>query len=575
MLVVMRRGVCKRPRVAYALTVMAAFLAGCGGSADRTHASVAIKPSDLTVRLGSTKQVSLRGSARVSWGLSESGAPTYVPKYPLAVSANGRYLVDQRGHPWRIQADAAWLMSSDATPEQVDQYLTRRAAQGFDSFYLMAMVHPGGYAEVAPNAPDDQRGNPPFAKPGDFATAGASPASQRYWRWIDSIVDKAEAHHMVVMLAYSYLGWSGGDMGWYQDIVAQPSRQALFDWGVWLGNRFKNDGNIIWFALGDYGPPTGSEGSLRARAIADGIRSTGAVQPFMAEPSPPDQLPRDLPDFAPVLDMNSFYGYGREGRGAVYETADRAWRSSPTTPAWMQEGTYEYENNWGHFSAEPWDTRRGRFWSVLAGGTAGDGFGSKDVWQWQKIPESLSSPGARYSTYAFDLFASMPWWKLEPSGADATHTGVNLIPSGGGQWGELNYITSARTSDHDWLLAYVPVAKNGARTFSVAMSALAGRTRARWFDPATGNYIAISNGYSDANAGERKFTTPGSRSDGTDDWLLVLDSTGKPRCGSITKTGRYTAPTVAPTGVTCEITASRADDSSVVARARVTLKHGA
>ncbi len=69
---------------------------------------------------------------------SSSIAAATAPVYPLKVSPNGRYLVDQNDRPWRIQADAAWLMSSVATPDEVDQYLDTRQAQGFNSFYLMA-----------------------------------------------------------------------------------------------------------------------------------------------------------------------------------------------------------------------------------------------------------------------------------------------------------------------------------------------------------------------------------------------------------------------------------------------------
>ena len=191
----------------------------------------------IAIGLGRTHQMTVAVPRGVAWGLRETGARTGRPEYPLGVSEDGRYLVDQRGRPWRIQADAAWLMSSDATPEQVDDYLARRHAQGFNSFYLMAMVHPGGYRDAAPNAPNDRLGHPPFAKEGDFATVAASPESALYWDWIDSIIDKAAAHDMVVMLAYTYLGYGGGDMGWYEDVLRQPSRRALYDWGVWLGRR--------------------------------------------------------------------------------------------------------------------------------------------------------------------------------------------------------------------------------------------------------------------------------------------------------------------------------------------------
>ena len=59
----------------------------------------------------------------------------------------------------------------------------------------------------------------------------------------------------------------------------------LFDWGQWLGNRYRNAPNVIWFGLGDYTPPAGSDGAARVKAIADGIKAAGANQPFMGEPS--------------------------------------------------------------------------------------------------------------------------------------------------------------------------------------------------------------------------------------------------------------------------------------------------
>jgi Protein of unknown function (DUF4038)/Putative collagen-binding domain of a collagenase len=561
---------CRSVALGSALALGALACASVSGSPPEPFA---IRPTHLVLEPGATEQMSVVPEAGVRWGIAESASngSEAEPVYPLTVSDDGRYLVDQRGEPWRVQADAGWLMSSQATPDEVDQYLSTRQAQGFNSFYLAAMVHPGGY-DAAPHAPDNYAGDPPFATPGDFSTAGASPASERYWTWIDSIVEKAAAHGMVVMLAYTYLGYEGGDQGWYAEVLDQPDRRALVDWGRWIGNRYKDSPNIIWLGLGDYTPPPESDGVARAAAIAEGIKSAGAAQPFMAEPSGPDQIPGDITGFGSVVDTNSFYGYGEAGEGAVYETADRAWRSAPTKPAWMQEGTYEYENNSGHFTGQPWETRRGRFWSVLAGGTAGDGFGSRDAWQVKDFPASLSTPGADYASVAFDLFETLPWWELRPSGTDPGFAGTTLISSGQGTWGGADYITSAVTDDHDWLLAYVPVIGRGVRTFAVDMTAMTGTARARWFDPATGTYLAISKGYELDSEGTRTFTTPGLRGDDTDDWLLVLDSTGTPRCGTVTVAGVYTTPASPPDGVDCRITASLEDDPSVVASARLTFR---
>ena len=133
-------------------------------------------------------------------------------------------------------------------------------------------------------------------------------------------------------------------------------------------------------------------------------------------------------------------------------------------------------------------------------------------------------------------------------------------------------MTSAVTKDGDWLLAYAPVLEQGERTFTVDMSALSGPARARWFDPATGNYIAI--GADLANSGSHDFTTPGKRDDGTDDWLLVLDTTASSSCGSITPTGTYTAPSSSVPGVTCDVTATRVGAPDVIARSPVATSGG-
>jgi hypothetical protein len=236
----------------------------------------------------------------------------------------------------------------------------------------------------------------------------------------------------------------------------------------------------------------------------------------------------------------------------------------------MQEGTYEYENNSGHFSGEPWDTRRARYWSVLAGGTAGDGFGNRDVWRWRNLAGALATPGSAYSELAFGLFATMPWWLLEPSGTDAGFAGADLVPLGSGTYGGLDYITSARTSDHRWLLAYVPVTRAGRRTFTVTLEGMASGIWARWFDPTTGVYLSARPGPL-APHGRHAFTTPGARADGTDDWVLVLDTVGPDLCGTMTPTGIYTAPRTAPTGVRCRVTATLTSDSSVITTTTLTI----
>ena len=443
--------------------------------------------------------------------------------YPLSVHPSGRYLVDRNGIPWRIQADAAWLMSVNATPAEVDGYLSIRRAQGFNAFYLMAIVHPGGYPQ-APGAPNDIAGHPPFARPNDFSSAGATPASEAYWAWIDSIVDKAASQGMAVMLAYTYLGYAGGTEGWTSVILQQSSRDVCASWGRWLGNRYRNKPNVLWLALGDYTPPANSELEARTLLILQGIKAAGAAQIFLAEPSGGDANPiLDAPVFAPYLDLNSFYGYGAKGRGDVYPQAERAYGISPPKPAFVQEGGYEFENNTGRFTGEPYETRRTRLWSVLAGGTAGDGFGSKDAWAWKGLPGSLRTPGASFATVAFQLFASLPWWDLRPSGEGPGQAGKVLVTLGGGIFGDMSWVSAAVTSTGSHLLAYIPtVGGSASRTIGIDMTAMSGTTRARWWDPSNGASRVIGRGF--LNIGTQTFTTPGRNAGGQNDWVLVLES---------------------------------------------------
>jgi hypothetical protein len=458
--------------------------------------------------------------------------------FPLAIHSTGRYLKDANNNPWRIQADAAWLISSVATAAQIDTYVADRKAKGFNSFYFMAMVHPGGYGD-APNAPNSTLGYAPFATPGDFSTVLGNQSSIDYWNWIDLIIDKAAAQNMAVMFAYNYLGYGGGNQGWAVEVAAMTS-QAATNWGTWLGNRFKSKSNIVWFHLGDYTPVSGSILEQRIVSIINAIRAAGATQVAMAEPSGNAGIPTlESPAIAAAdaLMMNSYYGYSVSGNYTVYYEADIAYQIVPLRPVWPQETGYEFENNTGQFpSNTSYGTRRTRLWALTSGALAGDGFGSHDVWAWNNFPGCLTSAGQTYSQLAFSFIATLQWWDLLPSGTGTGYANKTLIASGQGTWGDVDYITSAVVSNGSLLLAFIPGTNNGtaARTFSVDMTAMNGLTRSRWWNPVTGSFVADSGGYNISNTGTHSFTTPGSNGDGND-WLLVLDtSTGVALSSTVT-----------------------------------------
>ena len=81
------------------------------------------------------------------------------------------------------------------------------------------------------------------------------------------MISKANEKGMLVLLAPAYLGYQGGDEGWYQEMSANGATK-LRAYGQWVANRFKNYDNILWVQGGDYDAPD----KTLARAVANGIR---------------------------------------------------------------------------------------------------------------------------------------------------------------------------------------------------------------------------------------------------------------------------------------------------------------
>ena len=448
------------------------------------------------------------------------------PVFPLKVSASHRYFVDQNGQPFRLNCEAAWMLSVQATTEEVNAYLDDRAGKGFNSIILMAMVHPGDYTEFSPNCPRNRYGHAPQAVVGDFSSA----PDEDYWRFIDSIIDAAARRHMAVILAYTYLGYLGESQGWWQDLQRPCNTpEVCFKWGVWLGKRYRDHTNIIWYTLGDFTPPTGSEGGRRAHKIVEGIKSACPWALFGGEPAGDDQLSTDAVDFADVLDMNSFYGYGPDLDQRVFLTSDRAWQNQPVRPAWVGEPVYLDEGIVGFDTASGnrQDTRALQWQSVLAGGTAGDSTSTKAIWKFTTWRNDLNNGYSLDRQHMFALLQSLPWYDLVPSGIARENFGHPLITSRNPP--DRAYIVSAATPSGTWLVAYVPPspwARKSTRFFDADLSLLRGAVRARWFNPAKGDFTPIAESL--PNTGPHRFVTPGDNGGDGNDWVLVLDAAGAP-----------------------------------------------
>lgn len=439
--------------------------------------------------------------------------------YPLKVSEDGRYLVDQNNKPFRIQGDSAQSLIANLTYAEAQLYLSDRQAKGFNTININLLEH-----KFAVHPPSDRNGDQPFTSPGDF-----SKPNEAYFAFADSIIDLAASKGMLVSLAPMYLGVNGGDEGWWSVLTnGVNSQKVCYDFGLYIGNRYKNRKNIFWVIGGDYLPPPGSEGEARLHKFMEGIKAAGAAQLWAGDWNSGD-ISTDEAAFARDMNLNAVYTYGRAGKsGATYIESRKAYSYSPPRPAYLKETGYEGEN-WAEGDSA--SVRMYEYRAILGGCTAGAFFGHRDVWEfatdkwwsgfnfghasWQK---ALNSPGTLDMVRLSQLLDSVPWFDLVPGALAGTK---NFVTSGEGNYGEADYITEAATANGKVLLAYIPPTSNPSRALTVDLALLKGSARARWFDPASGKFSDIPGNPLPAR-GTMRFTTPGKNAAGATDWVLVL-----------------------------------------------------
>ena len=492
----------------------------CGTFAQPTAASTewtAIAPGPCTVTL--TAATAERRDRRSVTVVVRSHGRSY--EYPLLVAPGGRHLVDQRGTPFLIKGETAWLALVNLTEAEQELYLADRSAKGFNLIEVMLTNH--DYTS-SPPPPANRAGQQPFTKPGDFSTP-----DDAYFDRAAAFVDRAAAHGIVVLLAPNYLGFDGGREGFWQDLNAPVNtRAACSGFGRYLGTRFKRKRNLLWLAGGDFAPPAGSEGEARHREIIDGIRAAGASQPWTGHWNFGHQggISTDEARFADAMALNGVYQYAN-----TYRYAGRAYDVQPTRPVFLLESTYEHEHAAGN--TQPF--RKAWWWAMLSGGT-GVLWSNTFLWMCEAArgtyrveygdvdhaisswSAELESNGTLEALHLHAFFEGLPWHRLVPAGPAS---GLRGLVSSWQWWGQRR-IVAAATREGDLIVAYVPPTGSGSRSFAIDLSRMRGPARGRWYDPSTGGWVPI-DGVLPASAGVA-LETPGANGAGTNDWALVVEA---------------------------------------------------
>jgi hypothetical protein len=408
--------------------------------------------------------------------------------FPLHTEAGKRYLIDAQGNPFLMTGDTPWDLVAQLTDPQIQAYLDDRQAKGMNAVLVELMEHKSWTASH--HAPNNTYGDPPFTTPGDF-----SKPNEAYMAHVDLMLQMARDRGILVLLTPAYMGFGGGDQGWYVEMQANGAAK-LTAYGQYLATRFRNYDNILWVHGGDYNPP---EKTL-LRAIANGIISVDAKWLHTFHGSRQTSALSFLPSES-WLSVNDIY----TDATTVVSNAFTEYNRS-TMPFFLIEDDYESNNGDGHL------VRLQAYQTVLSGGT-GQLMGNDPIWYFPSGYASfLNSEGARTLGRLRTLLESHAWNLLQP---DVSNT---LLTAGIGAGA--NRAVASLASDRSFALLYTP--SGGALTVSLA--ALAGpNVAARWYDPASGTYSTVS-GSPLVASGSRVFSPGGSNSAGDSDWALVLES---------------------------------------------------
>jgi hypothetical protein len=412
---------------------------------------------------------------------------------PATLSATGRHLIDATGQPFLLNGDTAWSLIADLNREDAELYLKDRAARGFNTILVSLIEH-----KYATNAPANAYREPPFLAAGDYARP-----NETYFAHADWVLRRARDLGILVLLTPSYMGYGGGEEGWYREMKANGP-DKLRDYGRYLGRRYKDFDNIIWVHGGDYDPPD----KRLATAIVEGIREFDRRVLHTAHGNPESPV-SEYWSGEPWLALDNIYTYG-----PVHEAALQQYARGTGRPFFLIETTYENE----HDVSE--QALRAQAYGALLGGASGQIFGNNPIWHFDarglySAPtdwkHALDSSGSRDMAHLHALFDSLPWWRLKP-------VANGLVQVRGHEPG-IQRAAAAITTDGELAILYIP----SARTVSVGLDRLRGRqVSARWYDPTSGRFI--DEGSPRSNAGQAEFTVPGRNGRGQDDWILIVES---------------------------------------------------
>jgi hypothetical protein len=416
--------------------------------------------------------------------------------FPLKVSSDRRYLVDQDGVPFLIAGDSPQAMIGKLSVDESAAFVANRKSAGFNSLLVDLLC--ADYTGCRSDGTTFD-GIEPFTTPGDLGTP--NPA---YFDRADAIIATMTKQSIAVFL-------DPIETGSWLEILRRNGVDAAYRYGQYVGRRYRDVPNLVWWSGNDFQTWKSKTDDAVVLAVANGIKSVDrshlhtVLLDFLRSGSLDDGRWR------PVIDLDAAYTYF-----ATYAEVLKEYDRRPAVPVFMAEAGYEFEQNDTFISCgDPLVIRRQAYWSLLSG-AAGQFYGNYWTWPFRNGWEThVDSPGSLYVAYLMQLFERKPWFRLVPDQAHRIVTGGYGSFEPYASVGSSDYVTTAGTPDGRLAMSYLPA----GGTLTIDTTRLAGPATAQWFDPTSGT---STPGVSLPDRSAVTVTAPGANAEGDDDWVLVL-----------------------------------------------------
>ncbi len=411
--------------------------------------------------------------------------------FPVAVSTNGRYLVDQDGAPFMIVGDSPQCLSAHLTTQDMDYFFANRQKRGFNTAWVNLIC--GTYTWGVRDARTCD-GITPFVRDGDLSTPNPD-----YFTRMDAMVQIAARHGITLML-------NPAETGSFRDLLKDNGADKSREYGMFVGERYKDAPNVIWMLGNDYQIDQWATYDPFEIALSQGIRTADPDQLQTVELNPPVSTSFDDPPWPPLIDIASAYSYT-----PTYDVVLKAYNETPTQPVLMIEANFEDENNDGGPATSDLTLRNQEWWTALSG-AAGQLYGNKYTWGMNNNDwiEHLDTKAVTELGFVVQVLEDRAWQDLAPDQSHTFLTGDAGTYSATGDVLENDYATAAVTADSTLAIVYTPT----ARTLTIDQTKLPDQATAQWFDPTDGSYRPAS----------APFTTPGKNAAGDSGWVLIFEA---------------------------------------------------